>query len=145
MKTDAEKAIQPILSYSFTVEKGKIKEFVQSIGDSLPIYYEEEEANKAGYKGIPIPPTFATVVDFWGGLDFETLMKALKLNPLKVLHGEQEYQYFAQIYAGDPLDVTAKVLKQIEKKNMRMFVIETEYARVGEKVLVARSTIIETK
>ena len=52
-------------AYTFAVEKDKITEFAIAVSQNEnkeqinPIYYDEEAAKKAGYQGIPIPPTFA--------------------------------------------------------------------------------------
>lgn len=128
---------------NFKVEKGKIREFVQAIGDKNPLYTSEEAAKEKGFKTIPVPPTFATVVDMWGGLDFDALVAALEVNPLQVLHGEQSYEYIETIYAGDELTAEAEVVKHNSKAGMDFITIETTYKRNGKKVLISRSTIIE--
>jgi hypothetical protein len=129
--------------HTFTIERGKIKEFVMAIGDNNPIYYDVEKAREQGHKDIPIPPTFPTVIEMWSGLDFETLIQQLELDPLKVLHGEQEYQYLADICAGDQIMCRATVKSHIEKRRMNFITIENKFTRDGEVVLIARSTIIE--
>lgn len=128
---------------SFTIERGKIKEFVLAIGDKNPIYYDEEIARENGYRTIPVPPTFPTVIEMWGGLDFETLIQKLELNPLKVLHGEQEYQYIKDLYAGDTVSCIAKVVSHSQKRRMDMITIEVEYRKDGQLVLISKSNIIE--
>ncbi|KYD08601.1 MaoC family dehydratase N-terminal domain-containing protein [Heyndrickxia sporothermodurans] len=130
---------------SFTVERSKIKEFALAIGDDNPIYYDIEAAKKEGFRDIPIPPTFPTVIEMWGGLDFETIIQELDLNPLMVLHGEQEYEYFSDIYAGDTISCYAKVTSHVEKKRMDLITIESVYKREEEVILISRSNIIERK
>jgi acyl dehydratase len=130
--------------YTFVVERGKIREFALAIGDDNPIYHSKEEAVSQGFRDVPLPPTFATVIDLWAGSDFEELAAALELNPLKVLHGEQEYQYLGVVYAGDEITGKSKVISAVAKKGMNMFTLETVYFNQREeRVLVARSTIIE--
>lgn len=76
--------------YSMLVERGKIKELVGAIGDPNPIYTDTGAAKTAGYRDITIPPTFMQVIDMWSGVfDFESQCRALKMNPLKVLHGSR--------------------------------------------------------
>lgn len=145
MKEQLEGTAIVFRPFTFTVERGKIKELALAIGDLNPIYYDVEEAKKEGYRDIPVPPTFGTVMDFWGGLDFDTLVQTLNLNPLKVLHGEQEYQYEDIVYAGDVITVQAKVIKLLEKKGMKMIKLETNYKRDGNTVMIARSMIIEKR
>lgn len=128
---------------SFIVERGKIKEFAIAIGDNNPIYYDVEKAKEQGFRDIPIPPTFPTVIEMWSGLDFETLIQELELNPLMVLHGEQEYEYMEDICAGDVINCTAKVISHVEKRRMNFITIENQFTRDGKIVLIARSNIIE--
>ncbi|QQZ11285.1 FAS1-like dehydratase domain-containing protein [Heyndrickxia vini] len=130
---------------SFTIERSKIKEFALAIGDDNPIYYDFETAKRDGFSDIPIPPTFPTVIEMWGGIDFETIIRELDLNPLMVLHGEQEYEYFSDIYAGDTISCLAKVISHVEKKRMDFITIESVYKRDEEVVLISRSNIIERK
>ncbi|WP_318504095.1 MaoC family dehydratase N-terminal domain-containing protein [Bacillus sp. T3] len=131
-------------TYCYTVERGKIKEFVQAIGDDNSIYYCVEAAKSAGFRDVPIPPTFATVIDMWAGPDFEQLIEALEINPLKVLHGEMQYTYVGDIYAGDTIHCSSKVTEAIEKRKMNLFTIETKYKNQhDELVLISRSVVIE--
>ncbi|MBA4536540.1 MaoC family dehydratase N-terminal domain-containing protein [Bacillus aquiflavi] len=130
-------------SFNFKIEQGKIKEFVQAIGDSNPIYYHEEEAKMSELEGIPMPLTFPTVIDMWGGMNFNKLIEMLELNPLNVLHGEQEYEYFSMVYAGDILTVFPKVVRHVTKAGMDFITIETSYRKDDETVFISRSTIIE--
>ena len=95
--------------YSFTVERGKIREFAQAISDRNPIYTDKDYAVREGYNDVVTPPTFGTVIDLWGGPDFQKLCTLLEINPLKVLHGEQEYEYGAAIYPGDVITARQKV------------------------------------
>lgn len=130
--------------YSYSVERGKIKEFAQAIGDNNSIYYSVEAAQKCGFRDVPVPPTFATAIDMWAGPDFEQLMEALEINPLKVLHGEMQYTYVGDICAGDTIHCTSKVIEVIEKRNMNLFTIETKYKNQHNAiVLISKSVLIE--
>jgi acyl dehydratase len=128
--------------YSFSVEKGKIRELAAAIGDPNPIYYDEEAAKKEGYEGIPIPITFLQVIDLWGGFNFEKKCKMLNLNPVMVLHGEQGYSFFKPIYANDTLTVSGEVVDVQVKKGstggMNLITLEFEY-RNQHNELVAKS------
>lgn len=133
--------------YTFEVEKGKIKEFATAIGDDNPIYYDKEIARNKGYHGIPIPLTFLTVVDCFGGLDFQQKIDFLKLNPVNVLHGEQEYEYLQDIYAGDVLTISAKITDAKIKKGSTgmMDIITTENRYINQReelVALSREVII---
>lgn len=128
----------------YTIEKGKIKEFVLAIGDDNPIYYDREKAISYGYRDIPIPPTFVTVVDFWNDMDFYQMLSKLELDIPKILHGEQEYHYLGEICAGDVITGQATIVSAIQKNEMNFITIETEFVnQYKEPVLKGRSTLIE--
>ncbi|WP_019122349.1 FAS1-like dehydratase domain-containing protein [Brevibacillus massiliensis] len=134
--------------YRLVVERGKIREFALAIGDDSPLYRDKQSAVLAGWKDVTIPPTFPTVIDMWGGPDFFTLIETLELDLLRVLHGEQEYEYLGEIYTGDEITGTAKVTgakaKSGRSGTMKLFSIETVYVNQrGEMVCIGRSTVIE--
>ncbi|MCA0988556.1 MaoC family dehydratase N-terminal domain-containing protein [Guptibacillus algicola] len=130
--------------FTFTVERGKVREFANAIGDDNPIYHDVAFAKKNGYGDLPVPPTFATVIDMWGGASFEDLIELLEVDPLKVLHGEQSYEYMKPIYAGDTITALMKVVDQKEKGSLTLFTLETLYRNErNENVLLARSVVIE--
>lgn len=141
ISTKIDLAFEP---YSFVVEKGKIREFALAIGDDNPIYLDKEEAVANGFSDVPIPPSFATVMDMWAGPDFDTICKLLELNPLKVLHGEMSYCYLTDICAGDELHANSRISNAVVKKGMNLFTVETTYTNQhGVQVLVAQSILIE--
>ncbi|MCS0671272.1 MaoC family dehydratase N-terminal domain-containing protein [Cytobacillus firmus] len=134
--------------YTYSVEKGKIKELAAAIGDPNPIYYDEDAARKEGYDGIPIPLTYLQVIDLWGGYSFEQKCQMLNLNPVKILHGEQGYQFLKTIYAGDKLTVLGKVadvkVKQGSSGGMNLITLEFEYRnQFNELVARSRNVTIE--
>jgi acyl dehydratase len=130
--------------YTFVIERGKIKEFANALGDDNPIYFSKEAALESGFTDIPIPPTFPTAIDMWAGPNFDRLIEDLELNPLKVLHGEQEYQYLQDIVAGDEIKGHSKVIAAVAKKKMNVITIETQYFNQREEcVLISRLTIVE--
>jgi len=68
----------------------------------------------------------------------------------RLLHGEQEFEYLAPVYAGDVLTGVSRVSDVYEKQGSRggtmtFGVMETTYTNQrGEKVLISRSTLVET-
>lgn len=133
MSTELEEKVgMKIESYTFRVEKGKIRELALAIGD-----VKEEYLN-----GEAVPPTFPTVIDFWGG--GASSSEILNLNMKKVLHGEQEYEYFREIIPDEVITVRGIIEKAYTKASMNFFVLRKDYLdEQGETVLISRSTIIE--
>ena len=128
------------------VERGKIREFARAIKDDNPIYFNEAYA-KQTVGGIMAPPTFSMTQAFWEEGPRKPL---LTYDVRRLLHGEQEFEYLAPVYAGDVLTGTARVSDVYEKQGSRggtmtFGVMETTYTNQrGEKVLISRSTLVET-
>jgi acyl dehydratase len=141
-------------TYTFVVEKDKIVEFAIAVSQKEdkeqinPIYYDEEAAKKAGYQGIPVPPTFPTSSFFWTGGGLMATVKTLGIDLSKLLHREEEYEYFGSIYAGDVITRKMKVIDMLKKgtrdKIVEVTVLETELINQrGELVLKYRTKLIE--
>lgn len=81
-------------TFSYTVERGKLREFLTAIGD---------DASKADREEAVMPPTFSTVFSLWGGDVFESGLRELGLNIWDVLHAEQAYEYLGPIRIGDTI------------------------------------------
>src|SRR2546430_12733036 len=87
------------------VEKGAIRRFAESLGETNPIYFEEAAARAAGYRSVVAPPTFPTSLR--AGSD---LREGLMLAPGKhLLQAEQSFEYARPIVAGDKLTVRSRV------------------------------------
>ncbi len=135
-------------SFQWSVEKGKIKEFAEAISDSNPVYRDEKYAKSEGFGGVIAPPTFTMVSTF---ISHDEAREELKRRPGSSLHGEEEFEYLQPIMAGDVLTGRMKTIKMFEKQGSRggrmlFAVIETTFTnQKGEKVLVARESMLETE
>ena len=131
---------QKFNEFSFIVERGKIKEFVQAIGDGNPLYTDKAAAEAAGYPDVIVPPTFLTIMDNWAGPDFDQRCRLLEIDPLKVLHAEQGYEYLKPIHPGDELTAVIEVTDIYEKQGksgkMTFIVMKKEYLLNNEIVAV---------
>lgn len=133
-------------AYNFAIERGKIKEFCLAIGDKKDIYLDPLKASEEGYPDVAAPPTFGTVIDLWGGSGFMEMCSVLGVNPVKVLHGEQEYEYFGDIVAGDVIKAETSVTGFIEKEKMYLLTLETVYTNQrNEIVQKCRKVVVELK
>ncbi|MEH7246014.1 MaoC family dehydratase N-terminal domain-containing protein [Neobacillus niacini] len=119
-------------TYTFTIEKGKIKELALAIGDN----------QKEFLQGERIQPTFPTIIEF--RLSQNPIPEQLGLREDKLLHGEQEYEYLGEIVPGDEITLKGNVEDYYIKSNKRFIVIKREFTnQIGELVLISRTTIIE--
>ncbi|NWJ45988.1 MAG: MaoC family dehydratase N-terminal domain-containing protein [Chloroflexi bacterium] len=134
-------------TYTFEIEKGKIREFVSAIGDPNPIYRSEEAAHAAGYPAIPVPPTFPTVVNIWGNNEGFSIPDALGVPSPRLLHGEEDYTYLAPVYAGDTITSTI-TLKSVEEKQgntgkLEIILFEVVHTNQrGEEVLHGHQVVV---
>src|SRR5262249_37935366 len=77
--------------YEFRVERGKIKEFADAIGDPNPVYRDPGYAAKAGYAGVLAPPTLLRTFLY----EPTAARDALQVKDWSyIVHGEQEFEYF---------------------------------------------------
>ena len=129
-------------------EKGRLRFFARTIGETSPVYLDEQAAKAAGWRSLPVPPTFLFCLDMeWDGpYDY---MDTLGIELGKVLHGEQRFDYYQVACAGDRLTFDSRITDIFQKKAGALdFVVrDTEVFRENgpagrEKIADLRSTII---
>jgi len=110
------------------VEKGRLKFFAKAIGETDPIYTDEEAAKAAGYSALPAPPTFAFCLEMETNSLWDNIA-AMGVPVGKILHGSQSFKYLAPIVAGDKITFVTKVSDIYDKKGGKMeFIIEDSTA-----------------
>jgi acyl dehydratase len=133
--------------FTFEVDKSKIRELVQALADDNPIFVDERAARAAGLPGIVGSPTFPTLFKMWAEGGSAEHIRAMGGNFLRLLHGEEEYEYHALIQPGDVITGQTRVV-DIEEKDGRsghldLVTMETSYRNQrDELVVVARSTLV---
>lgn len=106
------------------VEKGRLKFFAKAIGETDPVYTDEEAAKAAGYSALPAPPTFAFCLEMETNSLWDNIA-AMGVPVGKILHGSQTFKYLAPIVAGDRITFVTKVSDIYDKKGGKMeFIIE---------------------
>src|SRR5258707_13064424 len=87
-------------AFSAVAEAGKVKLFCKAIGEEDPIYADEAAAKAAGYKGVPVPPTFLQALTNdepeKGGL-----LPLLNVDIGLILHGGQDHEDLARVQVRD--------------------------------------------
>ena len=125
--------------YVNDVEKGAIIKFARAIGDTNPIYNDEDAARKSRYGGLVAPPTF---------------FRSLRSGEMKVdvsspypanLDGGSEWEYYEPVRPGDRIAVTTKISNMFERAgrlgNMLFIQRETKYVnQFGNTVAIQRTT-----
>ena len=107
------------------VEPGRLRFFAKATGQKDPIYTDEAAAKAAGYRGLPVPPTFLFCLDMEKPEPFEMLGK-LDIDLGKVLHGEQKFEYKKIACAGDRLRYQGVIKDIYDKKGGALEFIVTE-------------------
>ncbi len=120
------------------VEKGRLRLFAKAIGETDPIYFDEQAARAAGHASLPVPPTFFFCLEMERADPYDWFHE-LGMPLGQVLHGEQSFTYHRTAYAGETLTFSAELLDIYEKKNgalqflvQRNFVSDASGAPVAE-------------
>ena len=130
--------------YKVAVEKGRLRFFAKVIGETNPVYSDEAAAKAAGYRSLPVPPTFLFSLEM-DVADPLAWIRELGIALPQLLHGEQSFTYHAPVCAGDVLSFAAKIADIYEKRNSALeFVVrQTRVSNQdGEHVADLRSVII---
>jgi acyl dehydratase len=156
----------------FLIEASHIMMFARSVGDSNPIYHDEEYAKSTELGGIIPPPTFAQSSaqfdpeyflrpkvggDGWFGSGKEATGSKPSSGSgggggaAMGLHAEQHFEYHLPVKAGDTLSVTTKPGKAWEKESKRAGKLKfsesvTEYRNQnGDLVITATGVGVQTE
>ena len=156
----------------FLIEASHIMMFARSVGDSNPIYHDEEYAKSTEIGGIIPPPTFAqSSAQFdpeyflrpkvggegWFGSGKEATGSKPSSGSgggggaAMGLHAEQHFEYHLPVKAGDTLSATTKAGKAWEKESKRAGKLKfsesvTEYRNQnGDLVITATGVGVQTE
>jgi acyl dehydratase len=128
------------------VEPGRLRYFLNTLGETNPIYRDVAAAKATGFSGQPIPPTYLFCLEMMDSEKPFEMLEALDIDLRKVLHGEQTFIYHARIVVGDELTLQSKVSDVAQKKGGAMTLI-TVTTRVtnqrGEHVADAIRVVVE--
>jgi acyl dehydratase len=127
---------------TFEVERGRMLQFADAIGERDPLYRDPEAAKAAGFSEQLAPPTFPTVMQIMTSGQV-VVDQELGLDYSRVVHGEQEYEWRRPIVVGDVLKATPRIADIYARGPNEFLVIEAVITDAdGEVVCVARSTLL---
>ena len=129
----------------FEVEKGMIQRFAIAIGDSNPLYFDDEFASKTAYGGIVAPPTFlfewnhhAHWVRALAPAERSSLFEGLEHEP-RFLRASNELEIMQPVRPGDVIHSKARltdVYEKAGKSGQLTFVqCETDYVNQQGEIL----------
>ena len=139
----------PLIRYQ--VDASKIRELAMALGDDNSLFLDKEATQAASYPDIIAPLTFPTLFRFWGGTpagaETRALLGEMGADLLRVLHGEEEYEYFGTLSPGD--DITGELeIVSIDRKEdsagpMDMVRTRATYRdQHGDVKVIARATMV---
>jgi peroxisomal enoyl-CoA hydratase 2 len=144
---------------SFPVESVLVMLFARAVGESDPIYWDQDHAAASPFGGVIAPPTFTQVLqqfipDYVLRPDFKrpwigsgatpTGIEAAEISA-NTLHAEQHFEYLKPIVVGDILTAATRPGGSWEKTGssgvLRFSEVITDF-RNQEGELVLRSTLV---
>ena len=132
-------------TFNVDVEKGRLLFFAKAIGETDPVYTDEETAMAAGYKSLPVPPTFLKCLES-EGRDLSTFLNLVGFDLGRILHAEQSFVYHKVACAGDVLTFSGFISDVYEKKGgaLQFVVIESRVTNQdGEHIADVRSSLVQ--
>lgn len=128
------------------VEKGRLRFFAKAIGETDPVYTDEEAARVAGHPSLPVPPTFLACLEGEGRDAVDLVENVLGFNLGRILHAEEEFDYHHLAYAGDRLTFETHIVDVYEKKGGALtFVVQETRVTNQDGVHIAdiRSSLVQ--
>src|SRR5262245_2759124 len=87
--------------FEFPIERGTIRQFARATLEEDPSFYDDP---------TPLAPLiFTRCMSQWSD-QWMTHYLSLGVDPARILHGGQEFEYLVEVRAGDVLTVNAKVI-----------------------------------
>ena len=131
-------------AFTVEVEKRWLRSFAEALGETNPVYFDEAAARSAGYRSLPAPPTFPFAMIMDANQSF-MILDELGIDKRRAMHGEQSFDYHADLCAGDVVTGRQKVVDVYDKKNGALEFLVTEIRlenQRGEHVCDLRTTVV---
>ena len=131
-------------AHTVRIESGRLRLFNKVIGQTNPVFLDEDWARAAGYPGLPVPPTF------WFSLDLEQdepfgWLDTLGIDIARVLHGMQDFRYHKPAFAGQMVSLESRIVDLFDKKGgaLEFIVKETRVTdEAGALLATLKSTLV---
>lgn len=122
-----------------TVERGRLRFFLNAIGETSPIHHDTAAAQAAGYRDCPIPPTYLFCLRMLDAPEPYALLDELGVDLGTVLHGEQSFTYHEPVVAGDEIRFLGRIADIFDRKGgaLEFLVEEIRVERVSDGAHVA--------
>ena len=102
-------------AFESTIEAGRIRLFCKAIGETAAIHHDAAVARKSGYRNILAPLAFPTAIAM-DNPNPRCIIELVDVDIAWILHGEEHYDYFNPICAGDQITTELKITDIYDKK-----------------------------
>lgn len=134
--------------YRFAVGEEHVRSFVAATGGGVPgrvfsappafahpLTWDEGAASASPNGGIVAPPTFATAFAIQ---PFSAAISdpALAVNVLRLVHGEQEFEFLEVVRPGDVLVTTGVITRIQDRANLDFLAVTTETTNQHGRLVV---------
>lgn len=136
--SDIGRRLAPVTAH---VEPGRLRFFRRTLGETNPVYCDPESARSAGFRDLPVPPTYLFCLEMMDADDPFAFLEELRMDISRILHGEQSFSYLAPVCVGDTLTFRTAVGDVTEKKGGALTLVTMTTEIVNQAGLdVARAT-----
>ena len=136
------------------VDKTAIRMFARAVGHTDPVFYDEDEAKRRGYRGLLAPPHYLGTPVFNPKYSDPTFggrrggMREFNTGLKRRLNGGTEIEYLGDICAGDTLTASSHIADIVQREGgigtMLITTTETTYKnQMGQVVAKVRGTGIQ--
>jgi hypothetical protein len=131
----------------YEVDRPGIRMWANAVGITDPVFHDEAVAVECGFERLPAPPGFLGVPRHMpGDPDPGPPIRGLHPDLERSLNGGTEFEYRAQVYAGDELVASTTIVDMKERTgavgSMLLITRETVFRRGDEDVALLRATVI---
>ncbi|HEU5158795.1 MAG TPA: MaoC family dehydratase N-terminal domain-containing protein [Streptosporangiaceae bacterium] len=127
----------------YEVNRVKIREFADAIGDPNPVYRDRDAARASGHPDVVAPPTFPIVFTM-SETGSALASPDLGINFAMVVHGEQRFVYERPLHAGDVVVCESTITDIRAAGRNELLTVETEVKTVGgEHICTAYNSLVE--
>jgi acyl dehydratase len=126
----------------YRVGREKIREFAEAIGATDPEYLDPAAAQALGHPDVIAPPTFPVLITMPVS-KIVTDDPDLGMDYLRLVHGDQRFEYVRPVRAGDELICRPTVEKVTSRAGLDSVTIRLEIESVtGDRVVTVWSRLV---
>jgi acyl dehydratase len=136
---------QPVKTFLFPVEAGKIREVADALHDERALFRSADVARDAGFPAIPAPLIF-TRTSYFHSSELTSVSAQIGVDPNNSRHAGQEWSNESPLYAGSVYEVTAwRITGEEVKRNragakLRFVTAEREFRSNAKLAIRERTT-----